>query len=997
MKKRLLFFALLVVSLGISSCNNNDVEKPIDENNTNNSATVEDGEQDRVDNDNNGKPALNEKSTSPVTTKSTSQIPPLTVGMKYITEIRSYDLNGSSSLATDIVYDEARQLAFIAYASKDENNTSTDAVYGGAIDVLDLSDANNPTLKKTITGLANFDFYSLALSPDGGKLYVAGAADVDALNADKNKQNDINSSAIVLRFSVNEILNSSNINYKIIDAPGFAAKDVVVNNNTVTVITGNEGYLAQYNTSNLELTNNIFVGDGRAVEELADGSFYALTGTKITKYTADLTEQNTSAVNMDNKAGAQRYLSLYNNAPIAALGANGVSIFTNELSEVKNIPTTKNNTSIGNVDEEANAAAVAGDYLLIAEGANGVIAHRIMNWETGETITAGGVILNGSPNNIIVVGKRVFVASGEAGITVLEYINFESADSGFASFESGTNYTESTEIDFTQSLLLPEGNILGLLSTSGLYTVNGNTTWRGILSFNNDLTISETGKLNSSSYFTAPSVMNNGTFESSGYTEVKGYLTNNGSTTVNTYKNDGELYVHGNLNNTKGKFYSYVPSVTINGSFLSVPSSGIEPENYFYNNNGLLNLNINNTDNQSNSIIGGKLTVGSSSTQVNMTVQKNLNLQNGGNINMLASLLNFNVTGRYVNGGSSFITTKNTDANLTFGENLIMGDDVDGTSKGWSCLVVDAKKAVNLNVAGGIRGLEFSNENGGTTASRGHEITVNSGSNINIQVAEGIRGSVYFEVYKNWEKSGTGHVNVNIQNGYNCDYNSHFTLYTDKGDVNPTIGGGVYISPNEYHNYSEPFTFSTRSYGGNLNLQVEGDFTSEMPIKVDLTATAKSNTNISGNISWLNGIKFFAEGKDVVFNVGGNMLITPISAAKELSFNYSTLVFNVGKTLTLRAGSNLTFKGTSATSNGTVKVGENMILTEGSNSSITVNGNSEVNIEIAGTFQADSAWEIHLNAGDKLSIKATEFKGYAPKIIGTTTLTWEDIKQVITK
>ncbi|MFV0522520.1 MAG: hypothetical protein ACK5MI_08880 [Mangrovibacterium sp.] len=82
--------------------------------------------------------------------------------------------------------------------------------------------------------------------------------------------------SIPVAFNTDELnaTEATSVPYSLIDMPGYIAKDVMVNSDKITAISGTDGYLVQYNVSDYSLVDNTPVGDGRSLGIDKNGKMY---------------------------------------------------------------------------------------------------------------------------------------------------------------------------------------------------------------------------------------------------------------------------------------------------------------------------------------------------------------------------------------------------------------------------------------------------------------------------------------------------------------------------------------------------------------------------------------------------------------------------------------------------------------------------------------------------------------------------------------------------
>ncbi|MDB2607090.1 hypothetical protein N9Y48_04870, partial [Zobellia sp.] len=128
--------------------------------------------------------------------------------------------------------------AYVSY------NTVEDG-YGGGIDIIDVSDPNDPTVTSRLY-YSNADINSIAY--DNGYVYAVGGVD-----SEKSVTATTNSFVVKIPASGGRLNISNELAYGFQE--GFTANDVKVTPNGVLVTSGEEGVLTSYKVSDLSVQN----------------------------------------------------------------------------------------------------------------------------------------------------------------------------------------------------------------------------------------------------------------------------------------------------------------------------------------------------------------------------------------------------------------------------------------------------------------------------------------------------------------------------------------------------------------------------------------------------------------------------------------------------------------------------------------------------------------------------------------------------------------------
>lgn len=674
----------MLIALGaISFSCNNDSSSDNDKNGDGFTAGTIDGDDDRVDNSNNGDPVtqnaafdrLRKKSPS-VKEESSVIIPPLTLPLFYNGKIRANGLGDGtdSQQANDVVYDGS-QFAYIAYGTMDASNIGdTDASgaisYHGYIDVIDLSNPEEPSIVQTVD-LNNIDLFGLSLNEDNSKLYATGAVNKDVWNASEDhKDNQVSSSAVLLSFNTSELnISTPSIDYTLNDVPGYVAKDVIAKGGKVYVISGTDGYSVEFNAEDMTIENSTSVGDGRSININNNGKGYWLTGTDLNSFTG-----TSATVTMDDKAGAQRLMGFYQGIyPIVSLGKNGIAMYNEDLSEIGTIANVKNNYSSSDTDEEANDVASYQDkFVLIAEGANGVMIHWVGDLIADPDLSYqkcnGGIVLEGSPNKIFTSGDYLFIASGTAGMTIIKYVE-QPIDSDVPS-ELSPSYEISYDSS-SENQSISGGNYTGYLSSGLNYTfkASNDVDWYGSMIFSSPLVLEGSSYLYVSNIFQSTDITigDDATLKLAGDVAIKGDIK--ASEYGDDDTNDNIVLPAGSV--VDGSIGLYSAEGTIQGDI----AGGLYLAVYDGKEQGS-EAKLGNTTFGKASTIGENCTLTVNGSDVTITINGDLTIKPHAKINIDSSFTNCKIV---VNG--NLISGGNWEVNATKGQGFkIQAKFLDGVS-----------------------------------------------------------------------------------------------------------------------------------------------------------------------------------------------------------------------------------------------------------------------------------------------------------------------------
>lgn len=385
--------------------------------------------------------------------------------------------------------------------------------YVGAVDVIDISDPNDPTVTSRVY-FTNADLNSIAY--DSGYVYVAGGVDSEqSVTATSN--------SLVAKIAVsNGRLNTADITFGFQE--GFNATDVSIMNNTILVTSGQDGFVVAYDKSDMSSLNETAFADLRSV---------AFNGTEIAVLDAaqgvSILDQNltiTKSIDIDSDFGidAKRTLDFSGDNIVVSEGAKGAGIYnasTGSFVEYLPILTSPENAEPGDI--VTNGVAVNENVLLMANGAGGL---SLSENNADNTEGVGVIELTGSINYVASKGDYIFAASGKSGFQIIK-LNRPSQSlvtscENLASFRGSSSYSvpEGDDEAYSGSKRFNSLTIDGTLLLCGSWTVK------------DDLTINENGVFEM-----------NGTIVVGRYNRRRDIVVKSGS----TLRIEGNVSIYGDL------------------------------------------------------------------------------------------------------------------------------------------------------------------------------------------------------------------------------------------------------------------------------------------------------------------------------------------------------------------------------------------------------------------------------------------------------------------
>ncbi|CAM4012008.1 hypothetical protein FLAN108750_05055 [Flavobacterium antarcticum] len=402
--------------------------------------------------------------------------------------------------------------------------------YLGGIDVIDVSEPNNPVLIVSAI-LPNIDITSVQY--DGGKLYIAGAADPDFTN-------EVSTPAFVAKMTLNGGLLTND--YALTSLPSYVTTGLTVTSANYYAVTGSTGVVAKLNKNTNQIETTIDVADLRAIGAI-DNKIVVLSGTNGVKVlNASTLSVLSSFLTSNDVAGAKRTIDFQGTNVLVAEGFNGLKVYnTTSGSLVQSLAVPTDIEGVNPDDLVTNAVSVQGDFVYAANGAAGVTVYKKTQ---NLLVEMGSIDLDGSANYVKSVGDYIFVATGTGGLKIIKKLTVASINcASFPTYNGGAwlNVNSNETLNYQGSAALQGIN------------VNQNLTFCGSLS------VSQGVNINS-----------NGVFTMKGSLAQGQYGSNSTNFNVNgTFKVEGSVVIYGNLilnSNAKLEFLGSGSSITIYGN-----------------------------------------------------------------------------------------------------------------------------------------------------------------------------------------------------------------------------------------------------------------------------------------------------------------------------------------------------------------------------------------------------------------------------------------------
>jgi len=447
-----------------------------------------------------------------------------TLPLVLVAEVAPPVYNGTTLKATHVAING--NYAYVSYNVEGEP-------YGGAIDVINISNPNSPSL--VVQALfPNTDISSVKY--DNGVLYVAGARSTDAFPT-------AGTAAFSGAMTLNSGLLSTSFTQK--SLAGNTGTSVTSTTSKYYAVSGNNGSLYQLNKSTNAVEFTVPVADLRAVG-YNNNKIVVLSGTQgIKVYNADgLAFVNGFSTSADTQNAKRTIDFLGTTSVLVSEGYNGLGVYniaTGTKSQTIAVPT--NVSGVNAADITTNAVSVNDANVFVANGGAGMYIYK----NTSQVLSfLGSISLSGnsSCNYLTSSGDYIFAAMGNGGLKIVKMVTTASVDC-----TSFTLYTGSTNLNVNSNETKQYQGAAALTTVN----INANLTWCGALSVSQSLNVNS-----------------NGVFYMKGSLAQGTVFSPNQSLNVNgTLKIEGSVVIYGNLvlnSNAKLQFVGSGSSITIFGT-----------------------------------------------------------------------------------------------------------------------------------------------------------------------------------------------------------------------------------------------------------------------------------------------------------------------------------------------------------------------------------------------------------------------------------------------
>ncbi|OOG77009.1 hypothetical protein [Flavobacterium sp. A45] len=537
MKKSI--FGLLACSfLVFQSCQNDGDSVNVDQNakvilNTNSQNLSG-----RMNNDNLGIIGLvTGKTTGKSANETSSEFP-----MALLAEFNPPTYNGLTLKATHV--DVKDNYVYVSYNTQGET-------YIGGIDVIDVSQPNNPQLIIQAI-LPNVDISTVVY--DNGNLYLAGAMDVD-------KNANITTPSFVGKMPLQA--GKLTTDYTSVSLRGNVATGLTVADSKYYGVSGDNGVVAKIDKATNTVEATIGVLDLRAIGRI-DNKIVVLSGREGVKvFNADNLSSISSFSTSNDVSSAKRTIDFQGNNLLVSEGYQGLKVYNLDSgSLLQSLPLPTNLANVDAGDVVTNAVSVNGDFVYVANGAAGVSVYKNVN---SSLSFLGSIQLGGSANYVKSVGDYIFVASGNGGLKIIRKISSGSpslACDGFIAFP-GSAY-----------LNVNSGETFNYKGDQSLYTVNvnQNLNWCGVLAAAQGVTVNSNGVFSIKGGLYVGTTKNSSTLIVNGTLNIEGDLMVYGNVILNSGAKlqflgaGGHMIITGTVTKNSG--------VTITGNYIDDRNQG---------------------------------------------------------------------------------------------------------------------------------------------------------------------------------------------------------------------------------------------------------------------------------------------------------------------------------------------------------------------------------------------------------------------------------------
>lgn len=398
-----------------------------------------------------------------------------------VAQVNPPSYNGSELAASHIDIDG--DYAYVSYNTAGE-------VYFGGIQIIDIGDPNNPSLRSQLLYL-NADLNSIAYS--NGYVYIVGG-----VNAETSATATSNSFIGKIRVSNGRLSLSGGVSYAF--QQGFNANDVKISGSSVLVTSGRDGTLTSYNASDLSVQNEISFADLRSVA-VDNGNIALLdAGTGIRILDNGFQPVKDIPISTDFGGASKRTLDFSGDRIVVPEAANGAGVYSlSSGSLVEYIPILINPEGVAEADIVTVGTAANDDIILMANGGAGLC---LVEKDATNNDIYGIIELDGSTNYVATKGDYVISASGREGVQVIklnkpsESLAAECATLPVYSGSSKLTVNSGDDVGYTGAKRFNNITVNGSLLLCGSWTSNNrvNINSGGVFEMNGTLVVARNNR-----------------------------------------------------------------------------------------------------------------------------------------------------------------------------------------------------------------------------------------------------------------------------------------------------------------------------------------------------------------------------------------------------------------------------------------------------------------------------------------------------------------------
>ncbi len=289
------------------------------------------------------------------------------------------------------------------------------SVYGGAIEVFDISTPTTPKLVSQLI-LNDTDFNECTISE--GKLYAVGGRDI---YYSKFTDNDTKG-AILLEVELSGGLLTKNLRW--VALPSYSGNSVSIANNFVFAVSGSEGGgITKLNKQSLKVMDTDLYDNARYCDVTGDtpsGTVLALQGLsepKLYQYSVNsnfkTTKETYPLASNDVTKNGKAVIHI-NGGTEAYVCTGEKSLFLYDMTNLKS--PKKEFSSIG--EGAINGVHTDKEFVYVANGYDGVIAYNKDNYSIHTKFK-----YDGSANYVQSNGSYIFISNGKGGLKVLRRVD----------------------------------------------------------------------------------------------------------------------------------------------------------------------------------------------------------------------------------------------------------------------------------------------------------------------------------------------------------------------------------------------------------------------------------------------------------------------------------------------------------------------------------------------------------------------------------------------